>query len=86
MADDWEDWEDDNFNPAPLSNAAAASERTKGELLLAKAKEIDTSKFEGEDDAAPDEPAWKKSLPQPQQVRLGPYAGICRQTVQKDAL
>ena len=69
MADDWEDWEDESFTPAPLVGAAANGvERTKGQELLAKATEVDTSKFEGEDEGEEEEPVWKKTVPQMQQV------------------
>lgn len=69
MADDWEDWEDDNFVPAALAPTANGAERTKGEALLAKAQEVDTSKFEGEDEGDEDEPSWKQNVPKTQQVR-----------------
>lgn len=60
MADDWEDWEDDNFQPSvPV---------TAGQAALAKAKEPDVAKFAGEDEEAEERPAWQNSIPKSQQV------------------
>ena len=70
MSDDWEDWEEESFAPPALKTAAVSSEKTKGDLLLAKAKEVDVSKFAGEDEGEEDEPAWKKNVPETQQVFL----------------
>lgn len=70
MSDDWEDWEEEDFAPAALKTANAQSEKTKGDLLLAKHKEVDTSKFAGEDEGEEEEPKWKSSIPQTQDVSL----------------
>ena len=70
VADDWEDWEDDNFQAPPLAGAATTNGQyeTKGQEALAKAKEPDASKFAGEDEEE-EVPEWQKSIPKPQDVR-----------------
>jgi hypothetical protein len=75
VADEWEDWEDETFEPKLQAGAAANGQKfeTKGQAVLASVKEPDQSKFAGEDeeeDAPP--PAWDKEIPKPQQVRLAP--------------
>lgn len=70
MSDDWEDWEEESFAPPALKPNALPSDKTKGDLLLAKAKEVDMSKFEGEDEGEEEEPKYKNSIPKPEQVRL----------------
>lgn len=67
MSDDWEDWEETTSLPA-LKPAAAANEKTKGESLLQKDREIDESRFAGEDEGEEEEPKWKSSVPKTQQV------------------
>lgn len=60
MADDWEDWENDDFTPqlpaAPATNPVAASD------------DIEESKFAGEDE---EEEQPKFNVPKPQQVCTG---------------
>ena len=71
MADDWEDWEDDSFEPKLEAGATGNGQKfeTKGEAVLASAKEPDSSKFAGEDEEEGDvPPAWEKSTPKPQQA------------------
>lgn len=57
MADDWEDWENDDFTPqlpaAPATNPVAASD------------DIEQAKFAGEDE---EEEQPKYNVPKPQQV------------------
>ena len=69
MADDWEDWENDDFTPqlpaAPAVNPVAAPD------------DVEVSKFAGEDEEE-DQPQY--NVPKPQQVRsqkllLGEYKG-----------
>ena len=71
VADEWEDWDDDSFEPKLQAGAAANGQKfeTKGQAVLASVREPDQSKFEGEDeeDAAPPA-AWDKTVPQPQQA------------------
>lgn len=62
MADDWEDWEAEDYQPQLPS--------TVGQAALAKAGEPDPSKFAGEDEDAADRPAWENNIPKTQQVRL----------------
>lgn len=69
MSDDWEDWEEESFAPPALKQANAANEKTKGDLLLDKAKEVDVSKFAGEDEGEDEEPAWKSTIPNSQPVQ-----------------
>ena len=69
MSDDWEDWEEESFAPAALKAPSIPADKTKGDLLLAKQKEIDVSKFAGEDEGEEEEPAWQKHIPTTQQVR-----------------
>ncbi len=66
MSDD--DWDNDDFDPTPI-----AATKTKGDLLLEKAKQPDQSKFAGEDEGEEEEPAWKSHIPQSQQVNLLSY-------------
>ena len=71
VADDWEDWEDESFEPKLEVGAAPANGQkfeTKGQAVLAKAREPDQSRFAGEDEEEEAPPAWDKSVPQPQQV------------------
>jgi hypothetical protein len=67
MADDWEDWENEDFVPpppvAPPAAAAAkpgAEYETAGAALLAKMNQVDESKFADED--ADEEEPEKESL------------------------
>ena len=60
MADDWEDWEADDYEPQLPA--------TVGQAALAKVSEPDPSKFAGEDEDLNAPPAWQKGVPQPQQV------------------
>ena len=57
MADDWEDWENDDFTPqlpaAPAANPVAAAD------------DLEVSKFAGEDE---EEEQPKYNVPKPQQV------------------
>lgn len=71
VADDWEDWEDESFEPKLEAGAAANGQKfeTKGQAVLASAREPDASKFVGEDEEEEAPPAWDKSVPKPQQVR-----------------
>lgn len=66
VADDWEDWEDETFQPRLET---ATNGQTKGKAALAAVKEPDESKFAGEDEEDTAPPAWEKSIPKPQQVR-----------------
>jgi hypothetical protein len=66
MSDD--EWDVDEFVPTPI----VAASKTKGELLLEKLKQPDHAKFAGEDSGEEDDPAWKKNIPESQQVRLHP--------------
>ena len=59
MADDWEDWEADDYQPQLP---------TVGQAALAKSVEPDASKFAGEDAEKDERPAWENSVPKPQQV------------------
>ena len=65
VADDWEDWEDESFQP---KLETATNGQTKGQAALAVAKEPDNSKFAGEDEEDEAPPSWEKSIPKPQQV------------------
>ena len=65
VADDWEDWEDESFQP---KLETATNGQTKGQAALAVAKEPDVSKFAGEDEEDEAPPSWEKSIPKPQQV------------------
>jgi translation initiation factor 3 subunit J len=65
MSDD--DWDNDDFDPTPI-----AATKTKGDLLLEKAKQPDQSKFAGEDEGEEEEPAWKSHIPQSQQKKEVP--------------
>ena len=67
MADDWEDWEDESFTPAPLG-AQTNGSSTLGAAILAKASQIDTSKFAGEDEDVDEGPA-ARDVAKPQQVQ-----------------
>ncbi len=60
MADDWEDWEAEDFVPPPPPTAVAAPKagdeyETAGQALLAKMSQVDESKF-ADEDAEEDEP------------------------------
>jgi hypothetical protein len=70
VADDWEDWEDETFEPKleASANGQTKGQLTKGQAALAAAKEPDESKFAGEDEESTAPPAWEKSIPKPQQV------------------
>ncbi len=70
MADDWEDWEDETFQPKLETTTNGQASLTKGQAALATAtgKEPDESKFAGEDEEDSAPPAWEKSVPKPQQV------------------
>lgn len=73
MADDWEDWEDDSFEPKLEAGTSGNGQKyeTKGQAVLASAKEPDSSKFVGEDEEEEEvPPAWEKSTPKPQQVGM----------------
>ena len=72
MADDWEDWEDETFQPKLEATTNGQASLTKGQAALAAAtaKEPDESKFAGEDEEDSAPPAWEKSVPKPQQVLL----------------
>lgn len=61
MADDWEDWEDEVELKLPAAAPAAA----------AAVKDVDESKFAGEDEGE-EEPAWKASVPKPEQSKKQP--------------
>ena len=65
VADDWEDWEDESFQP---KLETATNGQTKGQAALAVAKEPDDTKFAGEDEEDEAPPSWEKSIPKPQQV------------------
>ena len=65
VADDWEDWEDESFQP---KLETATNGQTKGQAALAVTKEPDNSKFAGEDEEDEAPPSWEKSIPKPQQV------------------
>ena len=65
VADDWEDWEDESFQP---KLETATNGQTKGQAAVAVAKEPDNSKFAGEDEEDEAPPSWEKSIPKPQQV------------------
>lgn len=54
--DSWEDWEDEVELKLPATAPAAAA-----------AKDVDESKFAGEDEGE-DEPKWKAAVPKPEQV------------------
>ncbi len=69
VADDWEDWEDESFEPKLQSGAANGQQfETKGQAVLASTKEPDPSKFAGEDEEDDAPPTWEKTVPKPQQV------------------
>jgi hypothetical protein len=70
VADDWEDWEDETFEPKleASANGQAKGQLTKGQAALAPVKEPDESKFAGEDEESTAPPTWEKSVPKPQQV------------------
>lgn len=60
MADDWEDWEAEDFVPPPPPVATPAPKagddyETAGQALLAKMNQVDESKF-ADEDAEEDEP------------------------------
>lgn len=73
VADDWEDWEDESFEPKLEGGAAANGKQfeTKGQAVLAGTKEPDASKFAGEDEEEDAPPTWEKNVPKPQQVQVG---------------
>eukprot|EP00877_Chromochloris_zofingiensis_P002961 jgi/Chrzof1/12666/Cz07g03020.t1 len=63
MADDWEDWEREDFTPSlpavKAAEPAAKSEyETVGQAVLAKATEPDASKFAGEDEEEEAAPSY----------------------------
>ena len=62
-ADDWEDWEDESFEPklTPVSGPTATAAVQK------PAAEPEEDKFAGEDEGE-DEPAYKAHVPESQQV------------------
>ena len=72
-ADDWEDWEDESFEPkltpvgAPAAATAPLVAAVKQPLAAAEPEE---DKFAGEDEGE-DEPAYKAHIPEPQQVSPG---------------
>ena len=68
VADDWEDWEDETFQPKLEATTNGQTSLTKGQAALAAAKEPDASRFVGEDEEDSAPPAWEKSVPKPQQV------------------
>ena len=70
VADDWEDWEDETFEPKLESsaNGQTKGQLTKGQAALAAVKEPDESKFAGEDEENTAPSTWEKSIPKPQQV------------------
>lgn len=70
MADDWEDWEEENFEPKLEAGASANGQKfeTKGQAVLASISEPDESKFAGEDEEVDAPPSWEKGIPKPQQV------------------
>lgn len=70
MADDWEDWEDESFEPK-LQSAAANGQQfeTKGQAVLAGTKDSHPSKFAGEDEEDDAPPTWEKTIPKPQQKK-----------------
>ena len=72
MADDWEDWEDETFQPKLETATNGQAALTKGQAALAAAKEPDESKFAGEDEENSAPPSWEKSVPKPQQVCYRP--------------
>ena len=82
-ADDWEDWEDESFEPklAPVVGpAAATAAAVKQPLAAAAAAEPEEDKFAGEDEGD-DEPAYKAHIPEPQQVRPACWGyGLCTGT------
>lgn len=67
MADDWEDWEAEDYQPQlPGSTAKPEPEfETAGQALLAKSAEPDMSRFQGEDEAEEEEPEWMKAKAKP---------------------
>jgi hypothetical protein len=71
VADDWEDWEEENFEPKLDASVSVNGQKfeTKGQAVLAGAKEPDESKFAGEDEEKDDQPSWEKTVPKPQQVQ-----------------
>ena len=72
MADDWEDWEDETFQPKLEATTNGQTSLTKGQAALAAVKEPDESKFAGEDEEDSAPPAWEKSVPKPQQASCFP--------------
>lgn len=68
MADDWEDWEADDYVPKlPAAAPANGTEVvTKGAQLLSD--DPDPSKFAGEDEEE-DRPSWEGNVPRPQQKK-----------------
>lgn len=72
MADDWEDWEDETFQPKLEATTNGQTSLTKGQAAPAAAKEPDEAKFAGEDEEDSAPPAWEKSVPKPQQKKEVP--------------
>ena len=70
VADDWEDWEDETFQPKLEATTNGQTSLTKGQAAPAAAKEPDEAKFAGEDEEDSAPPAWEKSVPKPQQVLI----------------
>lgn len=68
MADDWEAWEDESFEPKLAGKTNGQQFETKGQAVLASTKEPDASKFAGEDEDEDAPPTWEKNVPKPQQV------------------
>ena len=68
MADDWEDWEADDYVPQLPA--------TVGQAALAKASEPDAAKFAGEDEDVDERPAWEKNVPNPQEVGTSHIRGF----------
>ena len=65
-ADDWEDWEDESFEPK-LTVAGPTTIAAQRPVAAATAVAPDEDKFAGEDEGE-DEPAYKAHIPEPQQV------------------
>jgi hypothetical protein len=70
VADDWEDWEEESFEPKVVAGASTNGQKfeTKGQAVLASVKEPDESKFAGEDEEEDAPPSWEEGIPKPQQV------------------
>ena len=66
-ADDWEDWEDESFEPKLAPAAAGPTTIAAQRPAAAAAAAPEEDKFAGEDEGE-DEPVYKAHVPEPQQV------------------